>query len=201
MNIDQATKEIDKLKTKLRTELAKDIVNIISQDIVSMIENRVRDKGKDANGASFGPYSRKPMLTSGTTLKSRRVWRAMAGTKKKRNSLNWVTIKKGGKNIHLFELKGGYAQLRKLEGFTNKSKSFEFTGEMWRKFGVVRVSATSRGVTVTIGGKTTASQDKIDWNSEREGRSIIDISKQELKYLEDKVDKFIQGYIVNVNLN
>ena len=201
MNIDQVTKQIDKLKQKITVDLVRDFTNIIVQDIIGLIQKRVVEQQKGADGSSFSRYSTRPMFTSGTTLKSRRVWNAMAGTKGKRGSLNWVTIKKGGKNIALFELKGGYAQLRKLEGFGNASKSFEFTGEMWRKFGVIRTTVTANGITITLGGKTEASQNKIDWNSAREGRSIIDISKKELNYLENRIDKLIQGYIVKVNLD
>ena len=201
MTVDETIKRIEKLRRALSKDLVRDIAKMVSQDVVSMIEKRVRDQQKDSKGVSFGSYSRKPMLTSGETVKSRRVWNAVAGSKKKRSDLNWVTIKKGGKNIRLFELKGGYAELRRLEGFSNANKSFEFTGEMWRKFGVVRTTVTGNGITITLGGKTDAAQNKIDWNSEREGRSIIDISPAEVAHVQKKIDKLIQGYIVKFNLN
>jgi len=201
MNIQETIKQIDKLKQKVKTDLVAQLSQIIVQDIVSVIQKRVRDNGKDSTGASFGKYSTTTMLTSGTTLKSRRVWRAVAASKKKRKNLNWVTIKKGGKNIRLFELKGGYAELRRLEGFSNAVKSFEFTGEMWRKFGIVRTTVTGNGIIFTLGGRTDASQNKIDRNSEREGRSIIDISQSELTFLQTQIDKILQGYVVNVKLN
>lgn len=201
MNIQETIKQIDKLKQKVKTDLVAQLSQIIAQDIVSVIQKRVRDNGKDSTGASFGKYSTTTMLTSGTTLKSRRVWRAVAASKKKRKNLNWVTIKKGGKNIRLFELKGGYAELRRLEGFSNAVKSFEFTGEMWRKFGIVRTTVTGNGIIFTLGGRTDASQNKIDRNSEREGRSIIDISQSELTFLQTQIDKILQGYVVNVKLN
>ena len=201
MNIQETIKQIDKLKQKVKTDLVAQLSQIKAQDIVSVIQKRVRDNGKDSTGASFGKYSTTTMLTSGTTLKSRRVWRAVAASKKKRKNLNWVTIKKGGKNIRLFELKGGYAELRRLEGFSNAVKSFEFTGEMWRKFGIVRTTVTGNGIIFTLGGRTDASQNKIDRNSEREGRSIIDISQSELTFLQTQIDKILQGYVVNVKLN
>jgi len=201
MNVNEATQQINKLKKKLSVDLVKEITNIISHDVVGMIQKRVVEQNKDARGMLFSRYSSKPMLTSGTALKSRKVWRAVAGSKSKRAGLDWVTIKKGGKNIRLFELKGGYAELRRIEGFGNANKSFEFTGEMWRKFGVTNVSVTTGKIKITLGGRTTASQDKIDWNSEREGKEIIDISQEEKRWLEREIDKLIQGYVVGVKLN
>ena len=72
---------------------------------------------------------------------------------------------------------------------------------MWRKFGVVNTIVTGNSIKIVLGGRTTAAQDKIDWNSEREGRSIIDSSQQELKFFQKRIDEVLQGYVVNVKLN
>jgi len=200
MTLQETQRQIQQLRKKVSTDLPREIAKIIAADTVSQIETRVRDKQMGCNG-SFGKYSTRPMLTSGETAKGRRVWRAVAGSKSKRKNLDWVTIKRGGKNIKLFELKGGYAELRRLEGFSNTNKSFEFTGEMWRKFGVVSVSQQAGKLTVKLGGKTTAAQDKIDWNSEREGVDIIDACKAEVEWLQRRVGKILEGYVVELKLN
>ena len=200
LSLDETIRRLKEFRKKLSTDFVKDLGKVVGVDTVSQIEMRVRDRQKKADGQLFSRYSTSPMLTSGTTIKSKRVWQALASSKTKRRSLDWVTIKKGGKNIHLFELKGGYAQLRKLEGFGNARKSFEFTGEMWRKFGVKKTTMGSGVITFTLGGKTTAAQDKIDWNSEREGVNIIEPGKEEVLFLQNQINRLIPGYLAKVGL-
>jgi len=200
MTLDETVRRLTEFRKKLKGNLVKDLGRIVGVDTVSQIEQRVRDNQKNWKGQGFSRYSTKPMLTSGETVKSRRVWRAVAGSKSKRKQLDWVTIKKGGKNIHLFELKGGYAEMRRLEGFSNTRKSFEFTGEMWRKFGVTKTVVGDGVIRFTLGGKTSAAQDKIDWNSEREGMNIIAPSKEEEKDLQEKINRLIPGYLAQVGL-
>jgi len=141
------------------------------------------------------------MLTSGTTAKSKSVWNKLASSKTSRRDLDWVTIKRRGKNVHLFELKGGYKQLRQLEGLQTAHKDFSFSQVMWNSYGVKRTVNTNNEVVVTIGGKTQDSQDRINWNSKREGVEIINISDQELKKLAKNLDKQIQKYINKVGLS
>lgn len=200
MTIDETINKLKAFEKKVKTDLVRDLGRVIAQDTVSQIETRVRDQQKDCRGRSFGAYSTRPMLTSGETLKSRRVWQKLASSKSKRRALNWVTIKRGGKNIHLFELKGGYAELRKLEGFNNSKKSFEFTGEMWRKFGVISSTLAGNKVIFRLGGKTQAAQDKIDYNSEREGVEITCISDTETRYLQRRLNTILPGYLAEVGL-
>ena len=200
LSLDETIRRLKEFRKKLSTDFVKDLGKVVGVDTVSQIEMRVRDRQKKADGQSFSRYSTNPMLTSGTTVKSRRVWQSMASSKSKRRNLDWVTIKKGGKNIHLFELKGGYAQLRKLEGFSNANKSFEFTGEMWRKFGVKKTTVGNGVITFTLGGKTTAAQDKIDWNSEREGVNIIEPCKDEVLFLQNQINRLLPGYLAKVGL-
>ena len=201
MTLDETVRRLTEFKKNLQSNLVRDLGKIIGVDIVSEIEKRVRDTQKDYREQGFSRYSTRPMLTSGTTAKSRRVWQAVASSKSKRRNLDWVTIKRGGKNIRLFELKGGYAEMRRLEGFSNSRKSFEFTGEMWRKFGVKNTKVTDGKIVFILGGKTIAAQDKIDWNSEREGVNIIRPSAGEINYLQQKINRLIPGYLAKVGFN
>lgn len=194
MTLDETVRRLTDFRKNLPKWLASDLGPVVGVDFVNLIELRVRDTQKDSKGHHFSRYSTRPMLTSGKTLKSkRRVWDAIPDDEKK-----WVTIKRGGKNIHLFELKGGYAQLRKIEGFSNRYKSFDFTTEMWRKFGVKSTKIANKIITFIIGGKTTASQDKINWNSEREGKNIIEPNKEEMQYLQQQIDRLLPGYLAKV---
>lgn len=201
MTADEAAKRFGRLEKLISRDLPQFIQEIIAHNAVAMIHNRVVMRQKNYLGGSFSGYSKKPMLTSGTTAKSRRVWRRMASSKKKRRNLDWVTLRRQGRNIHLFELKGGYAQMRRLEGFSNRNKSFEFTGQMWRGFGVKRVVKSGNAVIITLGGRDLESQKKIDANSKREGISIVNISDKELEKLAEMIEKEIQRYVRKVGLS
>jgi len=191
-------KELDRM---IRRDLPVFIQERIAHNAVAMIHNRVVKKQKNYLGGQFSAYSKRPMLTSGTTEKSKRVGRALASSKAKRAELDWVTIRSGGRNVRLFELPGGYAQLRRLERFSNARKSFEFTGQMWRGFGVKKKQVSGTTIIITLGGRNLESQKKIDANSKREGISIINISDRELEELARMVDKKLQRYVNKVGLS
>jgi hypothetical protein len=200
MTPDEAAKRFDNLQKIIARDLPLFIQNRIAKNAVSMIHNRVVNTQKNYLGGNFSQYSRTPILTSGKTAKSKKVGRALASSKAKRKQLKWVTVKSGGRNVSLFELKGGYAELRSWEGFTNIYKSFEFTTQMWRGFGVKRTQKTPTEIIITIGGKNLESQKKIDVNSRREGINIINISDSELKELAIMVDKELQRYVTKAGL-
>ena len=201
MTPDEAAKRVNKLLQMINHDFPTFIKERTAHNAVTMIEQRVQNTGRNHLGNPFKPYSTRPMLTSGTTAKSKAVWNKMAGSKAKRRELDWVTIKRRGKNIRLFELKGGYKQMRRLEGLQTGHKDFWFTTQMWRGFGVKRVLKGKDKMIITIGGKNGESQNKIDRNSDREGVNIIDISDQELKLLAKQIDQQIQKYINKVGLS
>ena len=201
MTPEEAGRRFQKLLDMINRELPTFIKETTALNASAAVALRVQQTGKDFRGNSFKPYSTKPILTSGTTSKGKNVWRAMGSAETRKRGLNWVTIKRQGKNIHLFELKGGYKQLRRLEGLQTAHKDFSFSQVMWNSYGVKRTVNTNNEVVVTIGGKTQDSQDRINWNSKREGVEIINISDQELKKLAKNLDKQIQKYINKVGLS
>jgi len=200
MKINEATERFHRLEQMIKRDLPKFIMERIAHDAVSMIHNRVVMTQKNFMGSKFSAYSTKPLFTTGVTEKSKRVRNSVAGSKAARRNLEWITVKSGGKNVALFKLEGGYAEMRRLEGFSNRYKSFEYTGQMWRGFGVKRQRKTDTEVIVTLGGRNLRSQKLIDENSRREGISIVNISDKELKKLADMIDKEIQRYVNKVGL-
>jgi len=201
MTPEEAEKRVQKLLQMINTDFPTFIKERTAHNAVTFIEQRVQNTGKNYLGNSFRPYSTKPILTSGTTAKSKAIWNQLASSKASRRDLDWVTIKRRGKNVHLFELKGGYKQLRQLEGLQTAHKDFWFTTQMWRGFGVKRILKNKGSMVITIGGKDPESQNKIDRNSKREGVNIINISDQELEKLAKQIDQQIQKYINKVGLS
>ena len=81
---------------------------------------------------------------------------------------------------------------KKAKGQTNVSvKNFSDTRQMWLGFGVKGQTNTE----VVIGGRTQDSQFKIDENSDREGKLIIDPSKSELDFMEKSLTQWIEKLI------
>jgi hypothetical protein len=201
MTVDEAGDRLERLEQMIKRDLPVFIQQRVAHSAAEMIENRVRTTGRNYQGRPFKPYSRKPTLSSGVTAKSGAVGRALAGSKTKRRQLQWRTVKHKGKNVRLFVVPGGYAQVRKIEGLQTRHKDFWFTTMMWRGFGTKHVQKTPGKVTITLGGKTQESQDKINRNSDREGVNIVNISNQELDLLAKMIDKEIQRYVNRLGLS
>lgn len=191
MTIDEYNRQLKKIENKLSKEVARTIELYAKSNLIGLITNRVIQRQKNAKGSKFSKYSKKPIYTDGVTEKSSNVYEKLAGSKSKRAKLKWITVKQGGKDVSLFQVPGGYAEIRKIEGFSNTSKSFEFTGEMWKKFGITSVRRGNTPV-ITLGGKTKAAQDKINDNSKREGIDIIDITKKEELLVAKEIDKQLE---------
>lgn len=80
---------------------------------------------------------------------------------------------------------------RTKKGFVGTDKNFALTREMWKGFDVVNKKRKPGLIEVDLGGKTADSQIRINVNSEREKRSIIEASKQE----EDAQNAFLQKWL------
>jgi len=159
--------------------------------LIAEISGRVISNQIDAQGRKFPKYSTRPIFTTGKTDKGDHVWRKLAGSKTKRKQLQWRTI-----NGHpMFLVPGGYAEIRRLSGELNIYKNFFFTGEMWKKFGIVASKLKKNGFMIRLGGKTPEAQRKIDENSKRERANIIDASEKEEKALAVYVDEWLQQEI------
>ena len=201
MTPNEAGRRFQKLLDMINRELPTFIKETTALNASAYVALRVQQTGKNFRGVPFKPYSTKPMLTSGTTSKGKAIWNQLASNPKARKELDWVTIKRRGKNVHLFELKGGYKEMRRREGLKTGYKDFSFSQVMWNSYGVKRTVNSKGEVIVTIGGKTQDSQDRINWNSKREGVEIINISDQELKILAKQIDQQMQKYINKVGLS
>ena len=72
-------------------------------------------------------------------------------------------------------------------------KTYEFTGEMWSGFKVKETMPSEKKV--ILGGVTEMSQNKINWNTERDNDVIIDANQKELdnatQYIANELKKKI----------
>jgi hypothetical protein len=192
------TKEFIYKSEKFEKEFIKKVYGIVTEYAGAVLRARISDRvamhETNSKGGKFSTYSKKPTLSSGTTILGKHVWRYYTGTKGRKKAMEWRTVK----GRHLFIVPGGYAEIRRLSGRLNTNKNYFLTGDMWEGFGIRNRKLLPNGFKITMGGTTAdtkkkrGAQKKINWNSEREGISIIDANKQEEKELIEFVDICMQ---------
>lgn len=154
--------KLDDLIRFIELELPVYAEKVLATDIIALVTNRVVQKGEDFKGRLFSDYSIIKTDPAQFFDKSR-----TAAADKRVRALDKA---RGALS---------YSGFRELNGLKVDKKNFEFTGEMWRKLGIVNRKTSSNNFIISIGGTSTASQDKIDNNSEYEGVSIIEASEKE----------------------
>jgi hypothetical protein len=184
MDLDTYIINLTKLQEQFTPMLLNKIKGKAAFLVLEPMAKRVQQKGENATGGKFSPYSTKPTLSSGKTPKGSTVWRELAGSKEKRKELEWVTVK----GRHLFIIKGGYKEIRKIEGLETSFKNYTFTGEMFKQILVTKETQdTDSTIVVTISANEANQQKKLNWTSENEGISIIALNKAEQKAYNDFV--------------
>ena len=154
--------KFDELINFVENQLPEFAKQVLSADLVALVTNRVVQRGEDYTGVRFSAYSV-------TTVAAYRFW----GKSRTQAAEKIIRAKARAKGAL------SYKEFRGINNLKTDKKNFEFTGEMWKKFGVIRSVVSGSKFTVSIGGTTTASQNKIDDNSQREGLSIIEASDDE----------------------
>ena len=79
--------------------------------------------------------------------------------------------------------------------FIGNKKNFTLTGNMWKGFGVTNSDKTGQTFSVDLKGRDTDSQDKIEWNTKFEERSIIEASKEEEKKQQDFFNEWLNEFL------
>jgi len=162
MDIYEQIERFDRLLSFVENELPKYAEQVLAVEIANAVSDRVINTGKNYKGGSFKPYSTN--LTA-----AYRFW-GLSRTNTAEKKIRKLARDKGALS---------YKGFRELNNLKTDNKIFEFTGTMWREFGVVKSTKTASGFTIKIGGTKPKSQQKIDENSKREGISIVEASEKE----------------------
>lgn len=173
--IDDQIRAIQDAKAFLINELPKRAKLVGAVDLIALITNRVVQRGEDYKGAPFSKYSTKPVAAFRFVGKSRT------------NSADRKVRAKAKAKTALT-----YKQFRELNNLKSDKKNFEFTNEMWRKFGIITFVSNNGNFSMEIGGTTPASQKKIDENSAREKISIIEASTREAAIVQNSLTNWMQ---------
>lgn len=179
MTIEEYNKNLNGVIRDLQTGSHGEIMIKMAVEALTMIKQRVQQTGTDAKGSKYAPYSTSKMLTNCSTM-TLSACNKIAGSKKKRRDLDWVTI-----NGHrLFNLPGGYKQFRELHGRQTNFVDFSFTNAMWNDINVIsKQSDHQRGIAY-IGAKQEIEKKKLAGNTKRRG-DILDLSQKEINQLRE----------------
>ena len=146
----------------------------IAADMAASIANRVINDGESADGSKFSPYSTKEVP-------------AYFYYGRSRNAAGEAKVKAANKKKEGVS----YKEFRGFNGLPVDKKNFSFSNAMWSGFGVKKVDYQPDFYTLTLGGKTQDSADKLGWMAGQEGRSIIAPNKEELTRAKDELTRYI----------
>jgi len=187
MTLKEYNERLEKVLRDTETRLGNTMVKLGSEAL-TLVRQRVQETGKNAEGQRYPNYSSDPMLTNCSAMTTSACSR-IAGSKNKRKELQWVTLKRSGKNIKLFELKQGYKQFRELHGRRTDFVDFTFTGKMWGNMHILSSKSDHDNGTVIVGPTTEEEMNKLKGNVNRRGQ-ILDLSRDEITQLSNdfKID-------------
>jgi hypothetical protein len=169
MTVTELNAEITRLERLLSSGLS-DVILVAGNSMCAEIANRVINTGKSDTGAQFTPYSTKPVP-------------AYLYKGKSRNAAGEAKVQRAIKSRTPLS----YRDFREANNLPGAPKNFSFNNDMWSHFGAKGVKGAGGKYVLTIGGTTTDAQNKIEWLSDQEGKSIIAPSAQELVALKAKI--------------
>jgi len=160
MTFEEYIARLDLLEQTIRQDLQRVTVTA-ANDLASGIAFRVVNQKKNATGGDFSAYSTTPVYASSFKGKGR-------------NGSSDTRISALGRGAKI-----SYKDFRAINNLNSDKKDFNFTGDMWRNFGVLDFSENEGKVSVNIGGKTPSAIEKLAGHSKREGYDIAAASAQE----------------------
>lgn len=152
---------LKRAKNVLETTMDEDAVEV-AHNLYAQIQNRIIQTGKDSGGAKLKPYSQKQVPKYFYYGRSR-----SAGADTRVRSVKKQTI--------------SYEEFHRLNNLQTGHTDLYFTGEMWGGTGVQITTRLFFFRSVEISGRTHNARQKIDWNSERYGGSILEPSFSEVE--------------------
>ena len=161
------------------------------------ISQRWREKGTAPDGAAYKPYSSTPTLIGGKSFLSKgkadTFFSKNKNVKGEEKKLEWFTVN----GHHLALLKGGYKQLRREQGLQVAHKDFIYRAELIKALKPIKTVRTETGFLTEAGvlPNDKANEMKLLGNEKREGKELLNVTKEEEAELTKMADTFIEGYL------
>lgn len=169
-----------------------DKLQLFAVDTRTQIQTRVENTGKNSDGGYFTPYSTNPAYIAVSYPGVKKLNPQGKPNEQGERSNTFKSGEKKGQKHKTRYFANGYDQYKTELGRNDGFKNFSLSGKMWAGFNVKNTRAIlDLGAATELGGINADSQDKIDANSDREGRSIIEMNTEEKKYLDERVQKYV----------
>ena len=92
-------------------------------------------------------------------------------------------------------VEGTYKQMKEDKGLETAYVDFRNTGAMWKSIIVVGSRISASLATVTLGSQTQEEEDKLEWQEERYGSEVLELSKSEIAELEETYGILVQNLL------
>ena len=177
MDLQEYNKRLSNVIGDLQSGAHAQVMVNMAITALTLIRQRVTEKGDNAKGQKYKPYSTKAMLV-GCSGMNKSVCNQLFASKEKRRQLEWRTVN----GHHLAILPGGYKQFRELHGRQTGYVDFMFSGRMWNNISVISNQGQHQHGIAVIGAKQDIEKKKLAGNTARRG-DILDLSKEEIDEL------------------
>lgn len=152
---------------------------VIAKDTMALVKARVINNGESASGAKFKPYSQAVVPLPFYKNKEARSTKAYA------NLYRGVTGKPQGSKRKGQPTRGvggwfaSYKDWREINKLQTGHKDFSFTSRMWKSVQPILIISNQTETVIEIKSNTQKENDKLRWNSQREGISLLAANAEE----------------------
>lgn len=190
----QISKQLDKAATRIQVEAPR-IGLAAANQVLASLKRRIFFRGEDSKDTKIGDYSTKPMLVGSTSftkygsqVPGAGAVNKLFGSKKKRSSREWVTVK----GQSLMVLKGGYKEFREILGRATDKVNLFLTGDLFRS---IVTGATDKGA--AVGMNSDENYQKAIGNERHFGKEVFTPSEGEELEAEDIVADELEDILLN----
>ena len=185
-NIDELVKQFQLEAKKL--DKPNEVIREIAATIYSNMSYRIHNDGKDIKNQSIGSYSTKDILIGSKSFVNKGAANKVFGSKKKRSELEWVTFK--GRKLAV--LKGGYKEIRNIEGKETKNVNLDRTGKLRKD-----LQFKASGKDYIIGFKSEYGDNMRKYQEEHFDKTIWGVTEEDkklaLQIFEDYINKILNA--------
>lgn len=191
MTADEAIRRINIVVDSTITQWGEMMLEV-AESANTNLKDRIINTGYNAEGRQYDPYSTTPMLANCKSM-TQSACSKVAGSKTKRKDLKWVTLQRGGKNVRLFELAGGYKEFRELHGRQTGFVDFAFSGRMWADVQIVSSDGEHANGIARISTLSDEQMKKLEGHTKRKG-VLLDLNQAEI----DKLAKIVSERLTRI---
>lgn len=177
--------KLSKISGQTPSEYSVDkVVRTVALEIYASNLRRIHNEGKDVNEAPIGKYSTKTTLIGSSSFINKGTVDKVFGSRKSKD-LKWRTLQRGGKNVHLALLSGGYKKIRELDGYETSKVNLQRTGRLLKDYAV-----NSEGKDWVVGFTSEYGSKISDGQEEHFNTRIWGVSRRDSKIIDTILTNF-----------